>query len=111
MLNHFYQTHDIWHVVTGWGNDLPGELELGTFYAAQFGNPAFFGFMLALVMVNVVRRRADPQGLGRLVDAPLISQNPIDQELSAKRCRLRVMMFAHSGIPSAGGWRGGTPHL
>ena len=22
MLNHLYQTHDIWHVVTGWGNDL-----------------------------------------------------------------------------------------
>jgi ubiquinone biosynthesis protein Coq4 len=22
LLNHFHQTHDIWHVVTGWGNDL-----------------------------------------------------------------------------------------
>jgi ubiquinone biosynthesis protein Coq4 len=59
MLNHFYQTHDIWHVVTGWGNDLPGEVGLGAFYAAQFGNPAFFGFMFAVVIANVVLRRAD----------------------------------------------------
>jgi ubiquinone biosynthesis protein Coq4 len=66
MLNHFYQTHDIWHVVTGWGNDLPGEVGLGAFYAAQFGNPAFFGYMMALVLVNVVLRRGD---LGEVFEA------------------------------------------
>jgi len=66
MLNHFYQTHDIWHVLTGWGNDLPGEVGLGGFYAAQFGNPAFFGYMLSLVLLNVVMRRAD---LGVVFDA------------------------------------------
>ncbi len=59
ILNHMYQTHDVWHVVTGWGNDLPGEVGLGAFYAAQLGNPAFFGYMVALVLLNVVRRRAD----------------------------------------------------
>jgi ubiquinone biosynthesis protein Coq4 len=59
MLNHIYQSHDLWHVVTGWGNDLPGEVGLGGFYAAQFGNPAFFGYMLALIQLNVVWRRAD----------------------------------------------------
>lgn len=59
LLNHLYQTHDIWHVVTGWGNDLPGEVGLGAFYAAQLRSPAFFGYMLALVLLNVVSRRAD----------------------------------------------------
>ncbi|MGH0028746.1 MAG: Coq4 family protein [Myxococcota bacterium] len=59
VLDHFYQTHDIWHVVTGWGNDLAGEVGLGGFYAAQLGNPAFFGYMLALVLLNVVTRKAD----------------------------------------------------
>jgi ubiquinone biosynthesis protein Coq4 len=59
MLNHLYQTHDIWHVATGWGNDLAGEVGLGAFYAAQLGNPAFFGYMLALVQLNVIWRRAD----------------------------------------------------
>jgi len=66
MLNHFYQTHDIWHVVTGWGNDLAGEVGLGGFYAAQFGNPAFFGYMLALIFLNVIMRRAD---LGEVFEA------------------------------------------
>jgi len=58
-LNHLYQTHDIWHVVTGWGNDLPGEVGLGAFYAGQFKSPAFFGYMVALIFLNVVSRRAD----------------------------------------------------
>jgi ubiquinone biosynthesis protein Coq4 len=58
MLNHMYATHDIWHVVVGWDNDLPGEVGLGSFYAAQFGGSAFFGYMLALVLMNVVSRRA-----------------------------------------------------
>jgi ubiquinone biosynthesis protein Coq4 len=59
LLNHLYQTHDIWHVVTGWGNDLPGEVGLGGFYAAQLGSPTFFGYMFALVLLNVISRRAD----------------------------------------------------
>jgi len=66
MLNHMYQTHDIWHVVTGWGNDLAGEVGLGGFYAAQFGNPAFFGYMLALIFLNVIMRHAD---LGEVFEA------------------------------------------
>jgi ubiquinone biosynthesis protein Coq4 len=58
-LNHLYQTHDIWHVVTGWGNDLAGEVGLGGFYAAQLRSPTFFGYMQALVNFNVIWRRAD----------------------------------------------------
>ena len=52
--------------VTGWGNDLAGEVGLGGFYAAQFGNPSFFGYMLALILLNVVVRRAD---LGEVFEA------------------------------------------
>ena len=59
MLNHLYQTHDIWHVVTGWGNDLAGEVGLGGFYCAQLRSPTFFGYMLALIFLNVISRRAD----------------------------------------------------
>jgi ubiquinone biosynthesis protein COQ4 len=32
---HLYETHDIWHVVTGFGTDVPGELGLQGFYTAQ----------------------------------------------------------------------------
>jgi ubiquinone biosynthesis protein Coq4 len=59
MLNHLYQTHDIWHVFTGWGNDLPGEFGLGGFYCAQLKSPTFFGYMTALLVLNVVMRRAN----------------------------------------------------
>jgi ubiquinone biosynthesis protein Coq4 len=58
-LNHLYQSHDIWHVVTGWGNDLAGEVGLGAFYAAQLRSPTFFGYMQSLVIFNVIWRRAD----------------------------------------------------
>jgi ubiquinone biosynthesis protein COQ4 len=33
---HLYETHDIWHVVTGFGTDVAGELGLQAFYLAQF---------------------------------------------------------------------------
>lgn len=59
VLNHLYQTHDIWHVITGWDNDLPGEVGLGNFYSGQLGSPAFFGFMLALILGGVVWRKAE----------------------------------------------------
>jgi ubiquinone biosynthesis protein Coq4 len=36
---HFYETHDIWHVVTGFGTDVAGELGLQGFYAAQIKGP------------------------------------------------------------------------
>lgn len=52
LINHLYQTHDIWHVVTGWGNDMPGEVGIGGFYVAQLHAPSFFAFLLALVNLN-----------------------------------------------------------
>lgn len=36
---HFYETHDIWHVVTGFGTDVAGELGLQGFYMAQIHGP------------------------------------------------------------------------
>ncbi|MGD0527322.1 MAG: Coq4 family protein, partial [Polyangiaceae bacterium] len=32
---HLYETHDIWHAVTGYDTDVAGELGLQAFYAAQ----------------------------------------------------------------------------
>jgi ubiquinone biosynthesis protein Coq4 len=32
---HLYETHDLWHVATGFGTDVAGELALQAFYAAQ----------------------------------------------------------------------------
>jgi ubiquinone biosynthesis protein Coq4 len=33
---HLYETHDLWHVLTGFGVDVAGELGLQAFYATQF---------------------------------------------------------------------------
>lgn len=33
---HLYETHDLWHVVTGFHTDVAGELGLQAFYLAQF---------------------------------------------------------------------------
>jgi ubiquinone biosynthesis protein Coq4 len=57
MLQHIAQTHDVWHVVTGWGNDEIGEYGLAGFYTAQLGAPAFFGFLLALASLSTIFRR------------------------------------------------------
>lgn len=34
------QTHDLWHVLTGYGTDVPGEVELQAFTYAQAGIPS-----------------------------------------------------------------------
>lgn len=57
MLHHIALTHDVWHVVTGWGNDLTGETGLGAFYMGQLGAPAFFGFLLGLLSLSTALRR------------------------------------------------------
>jgi len=57
MLKHLFQTHDIWHVATGWGNDQPGEVGLGGFYCGQLRSPGFFVFLLSLIWLKAVLRR------------------------------------------------------
>jgi ubiquinone biosynthesis protein COQ4 len=57
MLHHLFLTHDTWHVVTGWGNDLTGETGLGGFYMGQLGAPAFFGFLIGLLSLSTALRR------------------------------------------------------
>jgi ubiquinone biosynthesis protein Coq4 len=36
---HMFETHDVWHVVTGFETDLAGELGLQAFYLAQYPSP------------------------------------------------------------------------
>ncbi|MGZ3698337.1 MAG: Coq4 family protein [Bdellovibrionota bacterium] len=39
VLAHLYESHDLWHVVTGFETDVAGELGLQAFYLAQYPNP------------------------------------------------------------------------
>src|ERR1700687_5442400 len=36
LIAHLFETHDVWHAVTGFGTDVAGELGLQAFYFAQF---------------------------------------------------------------------------
>jgi ubiquinone biosynthesis protein COQ4 len=48
---HLFETHDLWHVVTGFDTDVPGEAGLQAFYLAQFPGrlPAV---LLSIVFAN-----------------------------------------------------------
>jgi ubiquinone biosynthesis protein Coq4 len=48
---HITETHDIWHVVTGFGNDEPGEIGLVAFYCSHTGAPIFI-LLLAVALLN-----------------------------------------------------------
>jgi len=52
-LSHVYETHDLWHVLTGFGNDELGEFSIAGVYAAQTGAP-FVAFLLAFAFLNTV---------------------------------------------------------
>ncbi len=51
VLKRMRQTHDLWHVVTGYETDVPGELELQAFTYAQVGIPS----ALVLVLFGILR--------------------------------------------------------
>jgi ubiquinone biosynthesis protein Coq4 len=48
---HLYETHDVWHAVTGFGMDRLGELALQAFYLAQIGG----GLPTLLLAVGFLR--------------------------------------------------------
>jgi ubiquinone biosynthesis protein Coq4 len=71
VLAHFGETHDIWHVVTGYGNDELGEVSLIGFYAAQFEGAPHFALLLGILFLNTAfsrpgefRARLDALALG-----------------------------------------------
>jgi len=56
--NHMRETHDLWHVATGFHTDVAGELGLQAFYLAQFKGPLPV-VLLAVGMINTYFRGMD----------------------------------------------------
>ena len=56
------QTHDLWHVLTGYDTDVPGEIELQAFTYGQLGAPSA---LLLGGLGALRRRRVDPHALTR----------------------------------------------
>jgi ubiquinone biosynthesis protein COQ4 len=60
------QTHDIWHVLTGFNTDVPGEVGLQAFYAAQIANPISISIMSAFVLHTIAHLSMIPPTLEAL---------------------------------------------
>ena len=111
VMAHLFETHDIWHVVTGWGNDELGEVGLGGFYLAQLELP-LIALMLALILVNTVtrapgtlRERMDALVAGYTMGkraAPLFGV-PWEQRWSEPVDSLRASMGIESSVTSGRG--------
>jgi ubiquinone biosynthesis protein Coq4 len=50
---HITETHDLWHVVTGFDTDILGEIQLEAFYMAQLEASRFW---LALITKNLLKK-------------------------------------------------------
>lgn len=64
---HIYETHDLWHVVTGFRTDIAGELGLQAVYAAQFGGNKLTRLLLAGGLLHSAL--AAPADFSRRLDA------------------------------------------
>lgn len=62
LLAHLYETHDFWHVLTGFGFNMDGEYGVAGVYMGQLRNSTFFAFMIALVLVRDIWKDRDHLG-------------------------------------------------
>lgn len=58
---HLYETHDMWHAITGFDSDVAGELGLQAFYGAQLNGP-LPSAILAAGILNTALFALDDQG-------------------------------------------------
>jgi ubiquinone biosynthesis protein Coq4 len=56
---HLYETHDLWHVLTGFGPDVAGELGLQAFYCAQVEGSVSIAIMSAGLLNTLLYRPDD----------------------------------------------------
>jgi ubiquinone biosynthesis protein Coq4 len=58
---HLYETHDVWHVVTGFATDVPGELGLQAFYFAQLPGKLPSAILAAAFVNTLIRHFEERQ--------------------------------------------------
>ncbi len=72
---HLRETHDIWHVVTGMGTDVAGELALQAFYLAQMPSRLSSALMaMGLIHISAVRPEAREVVMNAIVHGWLVGQ-------------------------------------
>jgi len=69
MRAHLYETHDLWHVLTGFSTDVAGELGLQAFYMAQMPSPLSILLLAAGLLNTVLYRMEDvDRRMDRIID-------------------------------------------
>jgi ubiquinone biosynthesis protein COQ4 len=63
VMAHMYETHDFWHVLTGFGFDMEGEFGVAGVYMGQLRNVTFFAFMLSILLMKNVWKDRDQLGI------------------------------------------------
>ncbi|MDB4972209.1 MAG: hypothetical protein JWN48_550 [Myxococcaceae bacterium] len=102
VLAHLYETHDLWHVVTGFGSDLRGEIALQAFYLAQHRAYLPF-FALSAVLLNTAAFAYDEkeQRLDAIVEGWLLgkrAQRLVGIDWSAKLTQPLVEVRQELGL-------------
>jgi ubiquinone biosynthesis protein Coq4 len=54
LMAYSYETHDLWHVMTGFYYDLEGEFGVAGFYMGQLPRFSFIAFFAAVLMIRTV---------------------------------------------------------
>jgi ubiquinone biosynthesis protein COQ4 len=52
---HLAETHDLWHLLTGFASDLDGEAGLAAFAAAQYGSPFQYSIVAGTLLIGLQR--------------------------------------------------------
>ncbi|RKH34079.1 hypothetical protein D7Y13_14090 [Corallococcus praedator] len=60
---HMEQTHDLWHILTGFGTDVKGEIGLQAFYIAQLWTPLSFALVSVGFLHTLFYRLNEGQAL------------------------------------------------
>jgi len=63
VMAHMYETHDFWHVLTGFGFDMEGEFGVAGVYMGQLRNVTFFAFMVSILLMKNVWKDRDQLGI------------------------------------------------
>lgn len=70
LMAYMYETHDLWHVLTGFYYDLEGEFGVAGFYMGQMPKFSFIAFFASLLMIRTVWNDRDiiPDLVGAFVE-------------------------------------------
>ncbi len=77
LMAYMYETHDLWHVMTGFYYDMEGEFGVAGFYLGQMPKFSFIAFFASLLMIRAVWNDRDiiPKLMNSFVEGYTMGRN------------------------------------